>query len=1625
MATIKFSDVDVELFGPSDVYRFDIDNRPLRNLIANDVAMNAELEEVRDEVLQARTGLSQTYPSLDARLDDLELAAGYPQKQIAFNEFMARAEAYASKYASGFIAPVKDFYRFSDIFLNYNVGPSGKHPINGQFSAPGFGSLLVHDLALTSGTNKVLLGNGIKPRFSQGAVSYDFEAYRPLDVFVGGLHVRLFNEKVAGITGRANEVTWGLPDAPTTGYRVDLLWLEVWLQNVPRSAPTFYEYGAVGSNAATLSSADNPTLRGNVGFWGGNNGDYFQLRHRLRVTSGVNPDLNPFGMSDAAALAQGGNTSVMGAGAYSGFVSATKSTRRDPGLWVAGDGSGASKAAQGTIDGYVYAVPVALVFRRNKAQYTITNQNGTATSGGTGSWATPNSGRPDGYYHDRIEDGDVVMVAPSSVTERHNMSMILEESFDRLLRGRLGTKHGFLKYDTQYDESGFHTVHTGVGGALIPLTSMLSATDELNVNQVHDTPPVVDGDVWYGPGALNARPDDFRRIFSTQPEFQFTGFTIDVQANAGSPNNLASKAGNVISIRATGYTDGAIYASIEEAPVLWWAGSKKPVSLVGSWTWLGPESLEATLNTSDANYAASGIIVGLTKIKFPVTDGIVKANTESVSQTYQNPSAVQTPLELLRAVGTNELLSPTSVAYDATYFYVADKLACQVYKIVRATKQVTASFGTFTVAKADNTGLNGPMHVALDSSGNLYVADSGNHRVVKLDSNLAYVGQFGETNVAGTNSSHLNTPMGVAVDSSGNIYISDNVNYRVMKVSAAFAFIDQFGVTGIAAPDPTHCVAPYHLFYATDSLLYIADSIRVIVLNPNTMVPTIFLQNGASTPSSQVASIRSVYPTQIIRLREDSVGNKYVMHMDHYAANSNKPGSVITKYDSSWGFLGRYGARYDLNGAQNGGINAGTSNGLIWGVDIALDEANDSLIYMEEMDADRGSVSGGFETNAFVIKMSDLTLIKKIAAPTSGTTIRPYGPIYANRPGSGYINPPTNTTPHPIFKPAVLEFDPTNRIMYIGSAGLPWEPNLINDFYQRIEKWSAPSADPDTWTYIGKFGEGQYIYASGSYRWSNWFSTSHNNSRILNLATYGNGAYLNEQGDYLYFVDNHSVAKLNTSTMSIVARFGTPGTPGNTNSLMTLVNFGPPTSRYLVGTMDGTIINESDTNGRLYVMDVGNARLLILRKDLSFVTAYTHFTITGFPSPIVGRSNDRTKIWWSSTASSLGGTIEHDISGALRDAPAFVDPTSGTYTNIYIPFYDMLPEDYAPRITGVTVSDNIIYIADSGINQLTSVTSDTFQFLGRCGGFASNNQLDGWNRPHGIAVDGNYLLLCDYGNRRLQISHIRRAYVEQHTGRIEFLIAPQLTAKWLVQTRFSAYQGVYQRGKPWEQVTLGVETKNYGRLTGRNVVLPPQRLLVTTLGKGTVTNLTNNGIREYANCAGRIAFPINSQDERVLRPTMFSLKGDLVGNAPHFYLPIINIVPQYHGLFKSENMSMLTADAMVSFDTINNAVNGSRGGKGSYTVTESFGRAQYSYNSAKYETFACANAPGVRWILMPFLVVVDGEVLLAVRTEAIPNSISENAVGDTLSNVVDLYRPVGHPMLRDLSDTDSFVTVLP
>ena len=138
-----------------------------------------------------------------------------------------------------------------------------------------------------------------------------------------------------------------------------------------------------------------------------------------------------------------------------------------------------------------------------------------------------------------------------------------------------------------------------------------------------------------------------------------------------------------------------------------------------------------------------------------------------------------------------ELQLPAGVAVDsAGNLYIADSGTGRIYKVSNGLITTVAggglSFGDG--GPATSGGLAYPMGVAVDSAGNLYIADSSNHRIRKVSNGvIATVAGNGTPGSSGDNgpatSAQLYLPMGIALDSTGNLYIADYLNNRIRALT--------------------------------------------------------------------------------------------------------------------------------------------------------------------------------------------------------------------------------------------------------------------------------------------------------------------------------------------------------------------------------------------------------------------------------------------------------------------------------------------------------------------------------------------------------------------------------------------------------------------------------------------------------------------------------------------------------------------------------------------------------------------------------------------------------------------------------------------------------------------------
>jgi hypothetical protein len=273
--------------------------------------------------------------------------------------------------------------------------------------------------------------------------------------------------------------------------------------------------------------------------------------------------------------------------------------------------------------------------------------------------------------------------------------------------------------------------------------------------------------------------------------------------------------------------------------------------------------------------------------------------------------------------------SPSSVAVDsAGNVYVADYANQVIRKVTPAGVVTTLSGSAGLSGSTDGTGsaarFKNPSGVAVDSSGNIYVADSGNHTIRKVTSSgvvatvAGTAGSIGSIDGTGS-AARFDGPTGVAVDSAGNVYVADRDNNTIRKVNPAGVVTTLAGSWGNGSNDGTGSAArfsgPSGLAVDSTGNVYVADqgnhTIRKV--SPAGVVTTLAGSTGVIGYNTGYVSARFNYPRAVV---VSSSGRMYVANSSfHQIAQAELVGfqPVLTQTNVSG--LGVSGAT--LNGTVN------------------------------------------------------------------------------------------------------------------------------------------------------------------------------------------------------------------------------------------------------------------------------------------------------------------------------------------------------------------------------------------------------------------------------------------------------------------------------------------------------------------------------------------------------------------------------------------------------------------------------------------------------------------------------------------------------------------------------------
>jgi len=211
-----------------------------------------------------------------------------------------------------------------------------------------------------------------------------------------------------------------------------------------------------------------------------------------------------------------------------------------------------------------------------------------------------------------------------------------------------------------------------------------------------------------------------------------------------------------------------------------------------------------------------------------------------------------------------------------------------------------------------------PTGIAVDSSGNLYIADTGNNRIRKVSNGVITTvagngsGGFSGDNGAATGA-RLSNPQGVAVDTAGNLYIADVGNQRVRKVSngviTTAAGNGTQGFSGDKGPAASaQFNSPYGIAADPSGNLYIADTENQRIRKVSNGVITTIAGNGTTGFSGDNGPATAAQFGTPIGIAADLAGNLYVADRDNDRIREVASGVITTAAgNGTQGFSGDNG----------------------------------------------------------------------------------------------------------------------------------------------------------------------------------------------------------------------------------------------------------------------------------------------------------------------------------------------------------------------------------------------------------------------------------------------------------------------------------------------------------------------------------------------------------------------------------------------------------------------------------------------------------------------------------------------------------------------------------------------
>jgi uncharacterized protein (TIGR03437 family) len=553
-------------------------------------------------------------------------------------------------------------------------------------------------------------------------------------------------------------------------------------------------------------------------------------------------------------------------------------------------------------------------------------------------------------------------------------------------------------------------------------------------------------------------------------------------------------------------------------------------------------------------------------------------------------------------LATSAYMNPTGLAVDsAGDLYISDDFHLTVHKVSNGLITIVAGNGTQGFSgdggPATDAQFYFPEGLAVDASGNLYIADPGNHRIRKVSNGvittIAGIGsEAGRGDGGPATSAQLVYPSGVAVDVAGNLYISDPIDPRIREVSngVIMTVVGGGATLGDGGPATSAQLSNvYGIALNASGNLYIADSGNNRIREVSNGVITTLAGDGTCCFNGEGGPATGAALSTLYGVAADSAGN--ILISDLFIAAGAQSGLI---HKVSNGVITTVaGGGTGVFGCENGPAAEAQLNP----VGVAVDSAG-NLFIADTFNECIREVSNGVITT---IAGDESHGFGGDGGPA--TNAKMYNPagVAVDSAGNVYIADTGNSRIRKVSKGVITTVVGTGTPGFSGDGGSATSAELDAPF--------GIAVDAEDNLYIADAGNDRIRKVSNglitTVAGNGFRGFLGDNGPALNAGLYSPYGIAVDTAGNLYIADtlNSRVRKVQNGTITTIAGNGSIGFSGDN---------GPATAAGLNGAYGVAV----EPSGKVFIADSNNNRIRVLTPSGSLIVTSVVNAASNLPGPI-------------------------------------------------------------------------------------------------------------------------------------------------------------------------------------------------------------------------------------------------------------------------------------------------------------------------------------------------------------------------------------------------------------------------